>query len=59
MTTRAGGIQKPSSGDALAIAVSALKVVKGTSDAISAVPLLGVVSSAALGLTETLQVDIL
>ena len=49
-------IQKPSSGDTLAIIISALEVVKATSDAISSVPLLGIIASAALGLTETLGV---
>ena len=57
MTMRAlRTIKKPSSGDTLAIIISALKVVKATSDAISSVPLLGIVASAALALTATLEV---
>ena len=56
MTTRARILHHPSSGDALAVVISALKVVKVTSDAISSVPLLGIVASAALGLAETLEV---
>lgn len=49
-------IHKPSSVDALAVVISALQVVKATSDAISSVPLLGIAASAALGLAETLEV---
>ena len=49
---------KPSADDSLAMAVSALKVVKTVSDAVSSVPLLGMVASAALGLSETLQVSL-
>ena len=56
MTTRARILHYPSSGDALAVVISALRVVKVTSDTISSVPLLGIVASAALDLTETLEV---
>ena len=48
--------RKSSSSDTLGIVISALKVVKATSDAISSVPLLSIIASAALGLAETLQV---
>ena len=51
--------RRPSSSATLTIVISALKVVKATSDAISSVPLLGIVASAALRLTETLQVGML
>ncbi|KAI0752668.1 hypothetical protein C8Q80DRAFT_468654 [Daedaleopsis nitida] len=47
--------RRPSSHDALALLVVALKIVKTTSDAISTVPLLGVIAGAVLDLTETLE----
>lgn len=42
---------KPSPGDSLAMFISVLKIAKGASDALSSVPLLGVITGALLGLT--------
>ena len=47
---------KPSSGDTLAMVITALEVLEATSDAITAVPFLGVIVSAVLGLAKTLEV---